>query len=101
MAGFSLLVAKALSSGMGSSLKVETVAWGRHSEGLAIHLNTFIKPLRLRFILGKPQPASETGSVAKNKQLVTCEGIRTFTQTATHLTLKCMQIDRGSLKWSH
>src|SRR3569833_1024338 len=42
---------KALPKGMGRSLKLENVAWGRHRVGFEINLNTLSEADKLRFIL--------------------------------------------------
>lgn len=51
MLAFLSPVLKAESRGMGSSLKVEMVAWGRHKDGFASSLKMFNDAERLRFIL--------------------------------------------------
>ena len=55
--GFLDAFSKALCRGLGSSLKVGTVAWGRHSDGLAISRKTLMEPERFRFMFSYMTPA--------------------------------------------
>jgi hypothetical protein len=54
--GLFLAPSNTFSIGVGRSLKVDTVAWGRHKDGLTSNLKTFRDADRLRFIFDYHSP---------------------------------------------